>query len=115
METAVHQNVNIAEDHTIPSYATKKEENKRCSTLMNRIRTGKEKRKTKTKMATKSKKECTICDKVFLKNNELEEHLKTHKDIETFPCDLCGKQFFLKWRLKKHIVGHDGKRFCHFL
>ena len=46
---------------------------------------------------------------------ELEEHLKTHKDIETFPCDLCGKQFFLKWRLKKHIVGHDGKRFCHFL
>ena len=46
---------------------------------------------------------------------ELEEHLKTHKDIETFPCDLCGKQFFLKWRLKKHIDGHDGKRFRHFL
>ena len=68
-----------------------------------------------TKHSGKSKKECKICDKGFLKNNELEEHLKTHKDIETFPCDLCGKQFFLKWRLKKHIVGHDGKRFCHFL
>ena len=54
-----------------------------------------------TKHSGKSKKECKICEKGFLKNNELEEHLKTHKDIETFPCDLCGKQFSLKMEAKE--------------
>ena len=59
-------------------------------------------------------KACNVCDQTFEENHELEAHLKTHTGVETFPCDICGKGFFLKWRLKKHIGGHYRKRHCHF-
>ena len=49
-----------------------------------------------------------------MRNHELETHLKTHTEVQTFPWDICGKRFVLKWRLKKHISGHYRKRYCHF-
>ena len=46
MATVEHQNVQPAEEHIIPFYATKKEESKRCTTLKNKKKTEMEKKKT---------------------------------------------------------------------
>ena len=48
----------------------------------------------------KSKK-CDLCEKTFMKNCELEMHLKEHLLVKEFECDVCRKGFYLKWRLKK--------------
>ena len=61
-----------------------------------------------------SKKECTVCGKMFMKNHVLEAHLKTHNEIQPFFCDMCDKKFYSKWRLEKHISGHNINKFCHY-
>lgn len=58
-------------------------------------------------------KKCNICDEMFKENCELELHLKTHQEAETFDCEKCGKTFQLKWRLRKHMHVHDTYKFCH--
>ena len=59
METAEHPNVPLAEEHIIPSYVTKREENKKCTTPKNRRKTEMGKKKTrKTLIRTKIKREC---------------------------------------------------------
>ena len=47
-------------------------------------------------------------------NHELEAHLKTHNEIQPFFCDMCDKKFYSKWRLEKHISGHNINKFCHY-
>ena len=59
-------------------------------------------------------KKCIVCGKSFLENHELETHLKTHKEIQPFSCDMCEKKFYLKWRLEKHRSGHYTNTFCHY-
>jgi len=34
---------------------------------------------------------CEICGKGFLLRYQLKEHLNTHADVKTHPCQLCGK------------------------
>ena len=47
-----------------------------------------------------STKKCYICDETFVKNNELETHLRNHTEANKFKCNLLfGKLFFLKWRI----------------
>ena len=41
--------------------------------------------------------------------------MEEHKIEDMFECNLCDKKFVLKWRLTKHIQGHERKqKFCHF-
>ena len=59
METAEHPNVPPAEEHIIPFYVTKREENKKYTTPKNRRKTEMGKKKTrKTLIRTKIKREC---------------------------------------------------------
>ena len=54
-----------------------------------------------------SRKTCAICSKTYLKNAELEEHMsEEHNSPKDFECPVCGKKFFLEWRLKKHARMH---------
>lgn len=49
-------------------------------------------------------------------NCELEAHMEEHAKQKEHECDECGKLFYLKWRLKKHMEMHERKhvRKCHY-
>ena len=60
---------------------------------------------------------CKICAESFVKNSDLEEHIRNlHEDKEKHECDECGKTFVLKWRLKKHMNIHTSSEIksCHY-
>jgi hypothetical protein len=61
-------------------------------------------------------KSCEECDQNFTKNFELEHHMvEIHRHEKQHACNICGKQFYLKWRLKRHMEIHqEGVKFCHF-
>ena len=41
--------------------------------------------------------------------------MKFHEEMTTFLCDICKKQFHLRWRLNKHRASHDEQsKFCHY-
>ena len=42
--------------------------------------------------------------------------MKTHDEIETFKYELCDKTFFLEWRLRQHMIGHQNPNLvkCHY-
>jgi ribosomal protein L33 len=41
--------------------------------------------------------------------------MKSHEEIKPFKCDQCEKEFYVMWRMKKHIEGHgETKKYCHF-
>ena len=43
---------------------------------------------------------CTMCDKKFQRNCDLELHIKSlHKVPKSFECSKCDKTFVLSWRL----------------
>jgi hypothetical protein len=53
---------------------------------------------------------CKQCDQTFAKNFELEIHMVNFHGLEKqHSCELCGKRFFLKWRLRKHLSVHKWK------
>ena len=59
---------------------------------------------------------CSICDKTFKENVDLELHLKNeHFGAETFSCNLCDQKFYLEWRLRRHKEVHSTSKFCHYL
>merc|ERR1712082_511832 len=46
---------------------------------------------------------------------QLELHMKSHDNINPFKCDICDKDFLMKWRLQKHVMAHKGPRkHCHY-
>ena len=60
---------------------------------------------------------CTSCSETFEKNCNLEMHIKqNHVSEETFRCDVCEKDFSLKWRMIKHqeIHSNQSTRKCHY-
>ena len=62
-----------------------------------------------------SNKSCQYCGITLETNYELEMHLVTHQEATKFECDNCGQSFFSKWRLKKHVEGHQKqRRCCHY-
>ena len=67
-----------------------------------------------TKKRKLTGKVCHACKKTFELNVDIEIHMKTHQNPKMFKCKLCDKTFHLKWRLTKHVTGHDTQiRFCH--
>ena len=57
---------------------------------------------------------CDECDKIFLKEKQLKEHIsQKHK---TYPCKECEKVFDYEVNLENHIkaVHEDLKIFCHY-
>ena len=70
--------------------------------------------RSKDKVQTKPKS-CEDCGQSFSRNCDFEKHLDNHQKEKLFECDVCGKRFFLEWRLKKHTGVHlEVTRFCHY-
>ena len=41
--------------------------------------------------------------------------MKIHQNAKVFICSICGKDFYTKWRLEKHVVCHSEMgKFCHY-
>ena len=59
--------------------------------------------------------ECQHCEQTFSNNFELENHADEHKLEKHFNCDICGKEFYLEWRLSKHeTVHHEDTKPCRY-
>ena len=55
--------------------------------------------------------------KKFTEVWKLEVHLKLHRDVESFECNVCSKTFHLKWRPSKHRQMHsisNTNKKCHY-
>ena len=56
------------------------------------------------------------CDSIFDTRCDLENHMENHDDPREFKCKLCDKEFYLQWRLNRHVRGHNesDQKFCHY-
>ncbi|XP_022524313.2 zinc finger protein 341 isoform X3 [Astyanax mexicanus] len=52
------------------------------------------------------KLKCNFCDKVFTKNFDLQQHLRSHTGEKPFQCIVCGRAFAQKSNVKKHMQTH---------
>ena len=62
------------------------------------------------------KKSCNECGEKFTRNCQLETHMVNFHGLEKIhACEVCGKTFYLEWRLKKHTSIHTGShKICKF-
>ncbi|KAI8746429.1 zinc finger protein 236 [Biomphalaria glabrata] len=51
---------------------------------------------------------CSLCDKIFTKWNQLQRHLKTHDEDKPFRCSQCGVSFNIEENLLLHMATHVG-------
>ncbi|KAL4918902.1 hypothetical protein BDW62DRAFT_180053 [Aspergillus aurantiobrunneus] len=58
----------------------------------------------------RTKHECPICRKCFVRRNILEDHTRSHKGEKPFCCSECGKGFARKSDMKRHEKNHDKRR-----
>lgn len=49
---------------------------------------------------------CIVCGQVSQDANELETHMRKHKDYFTYCCNVCGRRFREPWFLKNHMKMH---------
>lgn len=57
---------------------------------------------------------CTYCDKAFIKNSFLVNHVRRlHLKERNVKCKVCSEKFFDRQRLKMHMVKHVGERNFH--
>ena len=42
--------------------------------------------------------------------------MKEHSCAKKFKCDICDRHFYVEWRLKRHIKGHNdvNQKICYF-
>ncbi|XP_063065611.1 zinc finger protein 341 [Engraulis encrasicolus] len=49
---------------------------------------------------------CDFCEKVFTKNFDLQQHIRSHTGEKPFQCIVCGRAFAQKSNVKKHMATH---------
>ncbi|XP_048097423.1 zinc finger protein 341 isoform X1 [Alosa alosa] len=49
---------------------------------------------------------CDFCEKVFTKNFDLQQHIRSHTGEKPFQCIVCGRAFAQKSNVKKHMQTH---------
>ncbi|XP_014667676.1 PREDICTED: zinc finger protein 341-like [Priapulus caudatus] len=49
---------------------------------------------------------CTYCEKLFSKNFDLQQHIRSHTGEKPFQCIVCGRAFAQKSNVKKHMQSH---------
>jgi uncharacterized Zn-finger protein len=54
----------------------------------------------------KKKLQCNYCEKTFLKNFDLQQHIRSHTGEKPFQCIVCGRAFAQKSNVKKHMQTH---------
>nr|XP_057941621.1 zinc finger protein 341 isoform X2 [Doryrhamphus excisus] len=52
------------------------------------------------------KLKCNFCDKIFSKNFDLQQHIRSHTGEKPFQCIVCGRAFAQKSNVKKHMQTH---------
>ncbi|XP_061657166.1 zinc finger protein 341 isoform X1 [Syngnathoides biaculeatus] len=52
------------------------------------------------------KLKCSFCDKIFSKNFDLQQHIRSHTGEKPFQCIVCGRAFAQKSNMKKHMQTH---------
>ncbi|XP_030642594.1 zinc finger protein 341 [Chanos chanos] len=52
------------------------------------------------------KLKCSFCEKVFTKNFDLQQHIRSHTGEKPFQCIVCGRAFAQKSNVKKHMQTH---------
>ncbi|XP_051955571.1 zinc finger protein 341-like isoform X2 [Xyrauchen texanus] len=52
------------------------------------------------------KLKCNYCSKVFTKNFDLQQHIRSHTGEKPFQCIVCGRAFAQKSNVKKHMQTH---------
>uniref|UniRef100_A0A3Q3XC08 C2H2-type domain-containing protein n=1 Tax=Mola mola TaxID=94237 RepID=A0A3Q3XC08_MOLML len=52
------------------------------------------------------KLKCNYCNKIFLKNFDLQQHIRSHTGEKPFQCIVCGRAFAQKSNVKKHMQTH---------
>ncbi|KAI2649420.1 Zinc finger protein 341 [Labeo rohita] len=70
-----------------------------------RARTSKKTQDGQTK-GKAQKLKCNYCDKVFTKNFDLQQHIRSHTGEKPFQCIVCGRAFAQKSNVKKHMQTH---------
>lgn len=52
---------------------------------------------------------CPVCG-IKVTENALSRHMNLHSEDKPYICDLCGKQFRIKWSLREHIMVEIGMK-----
>ncbi|XP_074644510.1 zinc finger protein 341-like [Tubulanus polymorphus] len=65
-------------------------------------------RAAKSNVGSEEKKrlKCQYCAKTFLKNFDLQQHIRSHTGEKPFQCIVCGRAFAQKSNVKKHMQTH---------